>query len=108
MAQPAPSSSRLVSYLSGKDTLVQRSDDFGETWSAAVRANVGIKESWTDKVGLAVQGQRVYVSFSIGQRYYVSWSEDGGRTFNPVQVNWSCGLAGSLVSNVIFRPIRPD
>lgn len=83
-----------VSYLSGKDTLVQRSDDFGETWSAAVRANVGIKESWTDKVGLAVQGQRVYVSFSIGQRYYVSWSEDGGRTFNPVQVNWRSSDTG--------------
>jgi Neuraminidase (sialidase) len=79
--------SAFVAYLQDKDTVVQRSDDFGETWSAPVPANVDIKESWTDKVGLAVLGERVYVSFSIAQRFYVSASEDGGRTFTTVQVN---------------------
>jgi len=77
----------FVAYLQDKDTVVQRSDDFGGTWSAAVPANVDIKESWTDKVGLAVQGERVYVSFSIAQRYYVSVSADGGRSFTTVQLN---------------------
>ncbi len=76
-----------VAYLSGKDTLVQRSEDFGVSWSSPVPANVDIKESWTDKVGLAVQGQDVYVTFSIAQRYYASSSHDGGTTFSPVQLN---------------------
>jgi photosystem II stability/assembly factor-like uncharacterized protein len=76
-----------VAYLQDKDTVVQRTDDFGETWSAPVRANVGIKESWTDKVGLAVQDDSVYVAFSIAQRYYVSYSHDGGRSFTAVQLN---------------------
>ncbi len=49
--------------------------------------NVGIKKSWTDKVGLAVQGEDVYVSFNIAQRFYVSASHDGGRTFTATQVN---------------------
>ena len=103
--------SAFVAYLQDKHTVVQRSDDFGETWSAAVPANVDIKESWTDKVGLAVQGERVYVSFSIAQRFYVSASEDGGRTFTTVQVNsrskdtgWSLTSGGAVDSegNVYF------
>lgn len=76
-----------VAYLSDKDTVVQRSDDFGTTWSAPVAANLGIKKSWTDKVGLAVRGNDVYVAFDIAQRYYVSYSHDGGRTFTAVQLN---------------------
>lgn len=76
-----------VAYLQDKDTVVQRSDDFGGTWSAPVPANVDIKESWTDKIGLAVQGENVYAAFSIAQRYYVSHSHDGGQTFTAVQQN---------------------
>ncbi len=100
-----------VAYLQDKDTIVQRSDDFGETWSAAVPANVDIKESWTDKVGLAVKGQDVYVSFSIAQRYYVSHSHDGGSTFTAVQLNtrskdtaWTLTSGGAIDSkgNVYF------
>jgi hypothetical protein len=77
----------FVAYLSGKDTVVQRSDDFGTTWTAPVSVNVGIKKSATDKVGLAVQDDSVYVAFNIAQRYYVSFSHDGGRSFTAVQLN---------------------
>ncbi len=76
-----------VAYLNGKDTVVQRSDDFGGTWSAPVAVNADLKNSATDKVGLAVQGSDVYVSFGIAQKYYVSSSHDGGRTFMSVQLN---------------------
>jgi len=76
-----------VAYLFGKDTVVQRSDDFGESWSTPVAVNGDVKNSWTDKVGLAVHGDRVHVAFSIGQRYFVSTSTDGGRTFSSVMVN---------------------
>jgi hypothetical protein len=101
----------FVSYLDGKDTVVQRSDDFGETWSAATAVNVGIQSSWTDKVGLAVQGSDVYVSFSNGQKFFVSASHDGGRSFTPVQINrrrsdtgWTLTSGGAIDSqgNVYF------
>ena len=100
-----------VAYLSNKDTLVQRSDDFGQTWLAPVAANVDIKEAWTDKVGLAVRGDDVYVSFSIAQRYYVSYSHDRGHTFTAVQLNsqskdtgWTLANGGAVDSqgNVYF------
>lgn len=77
----------FVAYLDGKDTVVQRSDDFGRTFSAPVAVNRGIKKSWTDKVGLTVRGDDVYVSFSIAQRFYVASSHDGGRTFSVAQLN---------------------
>jgi hypothetical protein len=101
----------FVSYLDGKDTVVQRSDDFGETWSSARAVNVGIQRSWTDKVGLAVQKSDVYVSFSDGQKYFVSASHDGGRTFTPVQINrrtsdtgWTLTSGGAVDSqgNIYF------
>jgi hypothetical protein len=100
-----------VSYLDGKDTVVQRSDDFGETWSDTTAANVGIQASWTDKVGLAVQGSDVYVSFSDGQKYFVSASHDGGQSFTPVQINkrtsdtgWTLTSGGAIDSkgNIYF------
>jgi len=76
-----------VSYMLGKDTVVQRSTDYGASWSSPVAVNAGIKNSWTDKDGLAVRGDDVYVGFSIAQRVFVSTSHDGGQTFTPVQVN---------------------
>lgn len=85
-----------VAYLSGKDTLVQRSDDSGKNWlkTPPVRANVGIQESWNDKIGLAVRGNDVYVAFSVAQRYYVSHSDDGGQIFTAVQLNKQAAETG--------------
>ena len=77
----------FVAYMDSKDTVVQRSDDFGETFGGQVVVNVGVKKSWTDKVGLAVQDDDVYVAFSIAQRFFVSASHDGGRTFATTQIN---------------------
>ncbi len=76
-----------VSYLLGKDTVVQRSTDLGATWSAPVVTNAGIKNSWTDKDGLAVRGDDVFVGFDIAQRMYIATSHDGGQTFTATQVN---------------------
>ncbi len=78
----------FVSYLLGKDTVVQHSMDLGATWSAPVAVDVGIKQSaQMDKPGLAVRGNDVYVAFDIAQRQYVASSHDGGLTFRPVQLN---------------------
>lgn len=78
----------FVSYLLGKDTVVQHSTDHGATWSAPVSVDAGIKQSaQMDKPGLAVQGNNVYVAFDIAQRQYVATSNDGGQSFNPVQLN---------------------
>ncbi len=77
----------FVSYLRGKDTVVQRSDDHGGTWSAPVAVNADVKNGITDKDGLAVQGDDVYVGYSIAQKFFVSSSHDGGRTFTTVQIN---------------------
>lgn len=76
-----------VSYLLGKDTVVQKSTDRGSTWSSPVAVNTGIKNSWTDKDGLAVRGDDVYVGFNIAQRLFVASSHDGGQTFSSVQIN---------------------
>lgn len=77
----------FVSYMNGKDTVVQRSTDHGATWSAPVAVNVGIKQGSTDKDGLAVQGDDVYVGFDIAQRFFVASSHDGGQSFTVAQVN---------------------
>ena len=77
----------FVAYLEGKDTVFQRSNDFGRSFTEPIAVNADVKRSWTDKVGLAVQGEDVYVAFSIAQRFFVSASHDGGETFTSTQVN---------------------
>ncbi len=77
----------FVSYLLGKDTVVQRSDDLGASWSAPLAANADVKQGPTDKDGLAVQGDNVYVGFDVAQKFFVSASHDGGRTFTTTQIN---------------------
>jgi hypothetical protein len=71
----------------GKDTVVQRSSDHGTTWTAPVAVNAGIKQGATDKDGLAVDGDHVYVGFSVAQRFFVSVSHDSGNTFTAIPVN---------------------
>ncbi len=75
----------FVSYLLGKDTVVQRSTDHGATWTNPVAVNVGIRQGPTDKDGLAVDGAYVYVGFDVsvgsGNRFYVAVSTDFGTTF---------------------------
>jgi hypothetical protein len=77
----------FAAYLDGRDTVVQRSNDFGATFGDPIAVNAGLRGD-TDKVGLAVQGDDVYVSFSIVHEFYVASSHDGGRTFSsaPMQV----------------------
>ena len=77
----------FVAYLEGKDTVLQRSDDFGRTFTRPIAVNADVKNSWTDKVGLAVRAEDVYVAYSIAQRFFVSASHDGGKTFKSTQVN---------------------
>jgi hypothetical protein len=77
----------FVAYLDGNDTVVQRSDDFGRHFSAPIAANAVVGPGETDKVGLAVQGNDVYVSFSIDQRFFVVSSHDGGHTFSGAEMH---------------------
>ena len=70
----------FVAYLDAKDTVLQRSDDFGVTFTEPIAVNAGLKGE-TDKVGLAVQGDDVYVAFDIVHKFYVASSHDGGRSF---------------------------
>ena len=77
----------FVSYLLGKDTVVQRSADHGSTWTNPVAVNVGIKQGATDKDGLAVDGSNVYVGFDVAQRFFVAVSHDSGNTFTVAAMN---------------------
>lgn len=81
----------FVSYLLGKQTVVQRSTDHGGTWTSPVAVNVGIRQGPTDKDGLAVDGRYVYVAFDVsvgsGNRFYVATSDDSGNTFTVSMMN---------------------
>ncbi len=81
----------FVSYLLGKDTVLQRSTDHGATWTNPVAVNVGVRQGPTDKDGLAVDGAYVYVGFDVsvgsGNRFYVAVSTDFGNTFTVSPVN---------------------
>lgn len=83
------------------DTVVARSDDFGETWSLVVadRTNAG-----TDKPILAVRGPHVYVGFNHAQKVWVASSHDGGRTFTSTNVNPNGKLGWSLASGGTVDP----
>lgn len=70
----------FVTYLNGPDTVVQRSLDRGQTWSAPIELNAGLKGS-TDKPGLVVIRSDVYVAFDINGRDFIAVSHDLGRTF---------------------------
>lgn len=77
----------FVSYLLGKDTVVQRSTDLGTTWTNPTAVNVGIKQGATDKDGLSVDGANVYVGFDVAQRFFVAVSHDYGNTFTVAAMN---------------------
>ncbi len=77
----------FVSYLLGKDTVVQRSTDHGATWTDPVAVNVDMRQGPTDKDGLAVDGSNVYVGFDVAQRFFVAVSHDNGTTFTDVAMN---------------------
>ncbi len=84
----------FVSYLLGKDTVVQRSTDHGTTWTNPIVVNVGMRQGLTDKDGLAVDGANVYVGFDVAQRFFVGVSHDSGNTFfvvpmNNVTIGWT-------------------
>ena len=83
------------------DTVVARSDDFGETWSVVVadRTNAG-----TDKPIIAVRGPDVYVGFNHAQKVWVSSSHDGGRTFTSTNVNPNGNLGWSLAGGGTVDP----
>lgn len=88
----------FAAYLDARDTVIQRSDDFGQHFSDQITVNAGLRGE-TDKVGLAVRGNDVYVSFSIVHRFYVASSHDGGRTFGATrQVVKGEGTAFTLTS----------
>jgi hypothetical protein len=61
------------------DTIVIKSTDFGQTWSAPVIADS--TNAGTDKPILAVRGRDVYVGFDHQQKVWVAASHDGGLTF---------------------------
>jgi hypothetical protein len=83
------------------DTVVARSDDFGDTWSVVVadRTNAG-----TDKPILAVRGPHVYVGYNHAQKVWVSSSHDGGRTFTSTNVNANANLGWSLAGGGTVDP----
>jgi hypothetical protein len=83
------------------DTVVARSDDFGETWSVVVadHTNAG-----TDKPILAVRGPDVYVGFNHAQKVWVAASHDGGQTFSSSSVNANGKLGWSLAGGGTVDP----
>jgi hypothetical protein len=83
------------------DTVVARSDDFGDSWTVVVadRTNAG-----TDKPILAVRGDDVYVGFNHATKIWVAASHDGGRTFTAVNVNPNGKLGWALASGGVVDP----
>jgi hypothetical protein len=77
----------FVSFLLGKNTVIQRSADHGATWTNPIVVNVGMRQGPTDKDGLAVDGKNVYVGFNVAQRFFVAVSHDSGNTFTVSQMN---------------------
>jgi hypothetical protein len=100
---PADGRTVYASWLqNGKsDTVVARSDDFGQTWTVVVanRTNAG-----TDKPILAVKGLDVYVAYNHAQKVWVSASHDGGRTFTSVNINKTGKLGWSLAGGGAILP----
>lgn len=83
------------------DTVVARSDDFGDTWSVVVADSTN---AGTDKPILAVRGPHVYVGFNHAQKVWVSSSHDGGRTFTSSNVNPNGKLGWSLAGGGTVDP----
>ena len=83
------------------DTVVARSEDFGDTWSVVVADSTN---AGTDKPILAVRGSHVYVGFNHAQKVWVSSSHDGGRTFTSSNVNPNANLGWSLAGGGTVDP----
>lgn len=95
-------------WLENWDSVVARSDDFGESWTTPVAANGTF--AWSDYPSLAVSdsGQDVYVAFNLGDSYFAA-SHDFGETFaSPVKTNsdfrywWHGGGAVAPDGDVYF------
>ena len=103
VVDPVDGQTLYASWLqNGKsDTVVGRSNDFGNTWSVVVadRTNAG-----TDKPILAVRGDDVYVGFNHAQKVWVSSSHDGGATFTSTNVNPNGKLGWSLAGGGTVTP----
>ena len=83
------------------DTVVVRSNDFGQTWSIAVADSTN---AGTDKPILVVRGQDVYVGFNHAQKVWVSSSHDAGTTFASTTVNPNGKLGWSLAGGAAIDP----
>ena len=83
------------------DTVVARSDDFGDTWSVVVADSTN---AGTDKPILVVRGPHVYVGYNHAQKVWVSSSHDGGRTFTSGNVNANANLGWSLAGGGAVDP----
>src|SRR5919202_2726148 len=85
------------------DTVVTKSTDFGQTWSAPVVADS--TNAGTDKPILAVRGRDVYVGFNHSQKVWVAASHDGGASFTSYLVRqnnefgWSLAGGGAIDSH---------
>src|SRR5919202_3930564 len=84
------------------DTVVTKSTDFGQTWSAPVVADS--TNAGTDKPILAVRGRDVYVGFNHSQKVWVAASHDGGATFSSTNVNPNAKLGWSLAGGGTVDP----
>lgn len=83
------------------DTVVAKSIDYGQTWSAVVADSTN---AGTDKPVLAVRGQDVYVAFNHAQKAWVAASHDGGRTFSQQQIDKNGKLGWALVGGGTVAP----
>jgi BNR repeat-like domain len=95
VVDPIDGKTVMASWLQNNksDTIVARSADFGQTWSAVVADST---QSGTDKPILAVRGQDVYVGFNHAQKVWVAASHDGGQKFTSYDVNPNGKLGWSL------------
>ncbi len=75
-------------WLEGWDTVLSKSDDFGETWSAPVSTLGSIRSSDFPSIAISGDGRDVYVAFNRSGVSYIVASHDAGATFSePVRTN---------------------
>jgi BNR repeat-like domain len=87
MVDPVDGRTVWVSYLQNNKSLiaVQKSTDFGQTWSAQVIVSNPLPAG-LDKDELAVQGKTILVAFDDNRNTWASVSNDGGKTWTVHEV----------------------
>jgi hypothetical protein len=100
---PADRHTLYASWLQGgkREVVLAKSTDSGTNWSYSVVARGNAE---LDKPALAVRGQTVLVGFNQDENIWAAFSQDGGHSFNTLQVKSEKGRGWSLLAGATVNP----